>query len=236
MDNPAAHFTKFMPRCIACSETLAVTRIANGCRRFFLISENLREPSAEFFLSCTKNIELTRNHFDLTFSFAHTKISSASQLRRTALKDGHSQEHQPYLLGQHAMKLVEWKTYRTRFLVKAKQLGSNLSFTDHLGRQHCGRKGDYLVESSDGVLSIAPRQIFEDIYVSMSASPDPSDGHTDESDNPLRRNLRFEPLTIEKMKNGFGSEPQRLINVERMPRIRKSPQPVRVTGSRLGLM
>lgn len=65
------------------------------------------------------------------------------------------------------MKPVEWKTYRTRFLVKAKQLSSSLSFVDSLGRQHCGRKGDYLVESSDGVVSIAPRQIFEDIYVSM---------------------------------------------------------------------
>ena len=67
------------------------------------------------------------------------------------------------------MKLEEWKTYRTRFLVKAKQLSSNLTFVDHLGRQHCGRKGDYLVESFDGVLSIAPRRIFEDIYVLMSA-------------------------------------------------------------------
>jgi hypothetical protein len=65
------------------------------------------------------------------------------------------------------MKSGEWKTYRTRFLVKAKQLSSNLSFVDALGRQHSGRRGDYLVESSDGVVSIAPRQIFEDIYVSM---------------------------------------------------------------------
>jgi hypothetical protein len=76
------------------------------------------------------------------------------------------------------MKIGDWKTYRTRFLVKAKQLNSNLSFVDHLGRQHSGRKGDYLVESSDGVISIAPRQIFEDIYVAMNAqaqeySPDP---------------------------------------------------------------
>jgi hypothetical protein len=61
----------------------------------------------------------------------------------------------------------QWNTYRTRFLVKAKQLRSSLVFTDSLGRQHSGRKGDYLVESSDGVLSIAPRQIFEDVYVSM---------------------------------------------------------------------
>ena len=65
------------------------------------------------------------------------------------------------------MKPAQWKTYRTRFLVKAKQLSSNLSFVDALGRQHSGRKGDYLVESSDGVISIAPRQIFEDIYVVM---------------------------------------------------------------------
>ena len=65
------------------------------------------------------------------------------------------------------MKSEEWKTYRTRFLVKAKQLSSSLSFVDNLGRQHSGRKGDYLVESSEGVISIAPRQIFEDIYVAM---------------------------------------------------------------------
>jgi hypothetical protein len=66
------------------------------------------------------------------------------------------------------MKTAEWKTYRTRFLVRAKQLSSNLSFVDPLGRQQSGRKGDYLVESSDGVVSIAPRQIFEDIYVAMA--------------------------------------------------------------------
>ena len=68
------------------------------------------------------------------------------------------------------MKSDQWKTYRTRFLVNAKQLTSALSFTDHLGRQHCGRKGDYLVESCEGVLSIAPRQIFEDIYVPITVS------------------------------------------------------------------
>ena len=65
------------------------------------------------------------------------------------------------------MKASPWITYRTRFLVKAKQLGTSLTFTDMLGRQHSGRKGDYLVESSDGVLRIAPRQIFEDIYVPL---------------------------------------------------------------------
>ncbi len=63
-----------------------------------------------------------------------------------------------------------WITYRTRFLVKARQLTTSLSFTDALGRQQCGRKGDYLVESTEGILSIAPRQIFEDIYVPLLAS------------------------------------------------------------------
>jgi hypothetical protein len=60
-----------------------------------------------------------------------------------------------------------WITYRTRFLVQAKQLTTSLTFTDALGRQHSGSKGDYLVESSDGAFRIAPRQIFEDVYVSL---------------------------------------------------------------------
>jgi hypothetical protein len=74
------------------------------------------------------------------------------------------------------MKSPQWKTYRTRFLVKAKQLDSKLSFTDHLGREHRGAKGDYLVESFDGVLTITPRNIFEDVYVPMLlADAHPSD-------------------------------------------------------------
>lgn len=79
------------------------------------------------------------------------------------------------------MTVNQWKTYRTRFLVKAKQLNSDLAFTDPLGRHHCGRKGDYLVESCGGVISIAPRQIFEDIYVPMTVtnlSPDAQTRHT----------------------------------------------------------
>lgn len=70
-------------------------------------------------------------------------------------------------LGQRAMRSGEWKTYRTRFLVKAKQLSSSLSFVDELGREQSGRRGDYLVESSEGMISIAPQKIFEDIYVPM---------------------------------------------------------------------
>ncbi|HUC30911.1 MAG TPA: hypothetical protein VMR80_15040 [Candidatus Acidoferrum sp.] len=77
------------------------------------------------------------------------------------------------------MKFDEWKTYRTRFLVRAKRLNSSLSFVDALGREHSGRKGDYLVESSDGVISIAPRQIFEDIYVAMALPESEMDVSTD---------------------------------------------------------
>jgi hypothetical protein len=140
------------------------------------------------------------------------------------------------------MKITEWKTYRTRFLVKAKQLNSSLSFTDHLGRQHCGRKGDYLVESCDGVLSIAPRQIFEDIYVAMTGTPslDSPNGTGDSSSLPDHSGLsaiRVEALKIEKIRPGFGDDCRRSVISDRSTRLhRKSPQPVRVTASRLSLM
>lgn len=61
----------------------------------------------------------------------------------------------------------EWQVYRTRFLIRAKQLPGPLQFQDALGREHSGRRGDYLIESSDGTQRIAPREIFEDIYVAM---------------------------------------------------------------------
>ena len=61
----------------------------------------------------------------------------------------------------------QWTIYRTRFLVRARQLTEPLSFTDALGREHRGQPGDYLVESSDGYRRIAPRMIFEDVYVAM---------------------------------------------------------------------
>lgn len=64
----------------------------------------------------------------------------------------------------------DWKIYRTRFLIKAIRLDGPLTFTDPLGREHSGQKGDYLVESADGFQRIAPRAIFEDIYVPMESS------------------------------------------------------------------
>jgi hypothetical protein len=64
----------------------------------------------------------------------------------------------------------EWRVYRTRFLIRAKQLTGPLEFRDALGREHRGQGGDYLVESSDGTQRIAPREIFEDVYVAMGAA------------------------------------------------------------------
>lgn len=69
--------------------------------------------------------------------------------------------------------VADWKIYRTRFLIKARQLDAPLAFTDPLGREHHGLKGDYLVESSEGLQRIAPREIFEDIYVPMGLSEEP---------------------------------------------------------------
>ena len=63
-----------------------------------------------------------------------------------------------------------WTVYRTRFLVRARQLTEPLAFTDALGRDHSGLPGDYLVESASGVRCIAPRTIFEDIYVPLESS------------------------------------------------------------------
>jgi len=69
-----------------------------------------------------------------------------------------------------------WNVYRTRFLVRARQLTQPLVFTDSLGREHSGQSGDYLVETSDGVRRITSRALFEDIYVPLGPAslPRPS--------------------------------------------------------------
>jgi len=64
----------------------------------------------------------------------------------------------------------DWQVYRTRFLVRARQLTRPLEFRDVLGREHRGERGDYLIESSDGTQRIAPREIFEDIYIVMGSA------------------------------------------------------------------
>jgi hypothetical protein len=76
--------------------------------------------------------------------------------------------------------MTRWNIYRTRFLIKAKQLTEPLVFIDVLGREQRGRPGDYLVESSEGRRTIQPREIFEDIYVAI--------GPADETwGSPLRK-------------------------------------------------
>jgi len=61
----------------------------------------------------------------------------------------------------------QWTVYRTRFLVRARQLTEPLVFTDALGREQSGRPGDYLVESCDGIRRITTQALFEDIYVAI---------------------------------------------------------------------
>ena len=64
----------------------------------------------------------------------------------------------------------QWTVYRTRFLVRARQLTEPLVFTDALGREQSGRPGDYLVESSDGITRITTQAIFEDVYVPLASN------------------------------------------------------------------
>lgn len=83
-----------------------------------------------------------------------------------------------------------WTVYRTRFLVRARQLTEPLVFTDALGREQSGRPGDYLVESSEGVKRITAKVLFEDIYVPL-ASPLPASEVTlddvDRGESPAHR-------------------------------------------------
>ena len=61
----------------------------------------------------------------------------------------------------------DWTVYRTRFLVRARQLTAPFHFVDALGREQSGGAGDYVVESSDGVTRITTQALFEDIYVPL---------------------------------------------------------------------
>ena len=142
------------------------------------------------------------------------------------------------------MKSEQWKTYRTRFLVKAKKLNSGLSFIDHLGRQHCGRKGDYLVESCDGVLSIAPKQIFEDIYVAMAVKRRPASTSKsqpnllDKPETASPSPTSLEVLNIERIKD-VSFRPRQNAVLQPSPPLpvrRKMPQPFRQMPSGISLM
>src|ERR1700739_4043665 len=84
----------------------------------------------------------------------------------------------------------EWTTYRPRFLITAKQLDSPLTFVDAIGREHSGQKGDYLVLSSDGTRRIAPREIFEDIYVPMGRAAGPWPSLVHDTHRPQQSTVR----------------------------------------------
>jgi hypothetical protein len=128
---------------------------------------HMSHPATDIFLNCTKNTELTAHAFARTFTFALSQKKNQLDPRQQPARDKNRQSSAKENRSALMKANKPWITYRTRFLVKAKQLTSSLIFTDALGREHSGRKGDYLVESSDGVLRIAPRQIFEDIYVPL---------------------------------------------------------------------
>jgi hypothetical protein len=82
---------------------------------------------------------------------------------------GQNQKHIPGWVKESIMNFEsQWTVYRTRFLVRARQLTEPLVFTDALGREQSGRPGDYLVESSDGIRRITTQAIFEDIYVALA--------------------------------------------------------------------
>jgi hypothetical protein len=84
---------------------------------------------------------------------------------------------------------TEWNVYRTRFLVKAKQLTAPMSFIDSLGREHSGHAGDYLVQWSDGSRRVAPRQIFEDVYVAIGPAEEVWSASESEVSAPARRRV-----------------------------------------------
>ena len=79
-------------------------------------------------------------------------------------------EHRPCLRVKEVFMNLEsqWTVYRTRFLVRARQLTEPMVFTDALGREQSGRPGDYLVESSGGIKRITSQALFEDIYVPLA--------------------------------------------------------------------
>jgi hypothetical protein len=86
-----------------------------------------------------------------------------------------------------------WQTYRTRFLIRAKQLTEPVMFVDALGHEHNGCIGDYLVETSDGTRRVAPREIFEDVYVPMGTGTTEWRPRCDVPVTRLKRRLSARP-------------------------------------------
>jgi len=123
------------------------------------------------FSDCTILLGLTGRLSAIRFVLTFT-TNFVGRKHPSIAKPGNENFNPPSPKGGYSVKkiITGWKTYRTRFLVRAHQLDQAFSFTDVLGREHRGRAGDYLVESSDATRSIAPREIFEDVYVEMEAA------------------------------------------------------------------
>jgi hypothetical protein len=117
------------------------------------------------FRNCTKIRGLTASL--ITRRFFSPSRNNSSQPNCIADRDAISKISQGW---NKVRKESEWQVYRTRFLIRARQLTGPLQFRDALGREHRGQRGDYLVESSDGTQRIAPREIFEDVYVVMDSA------------------------------------------------------------------
>jgi hypothetical protein len=90
----------------------------------------------------------------------------------------------------------DWNVYRTRFLVRAKQLTEFVEFYDPLGRHHTGTPGAYLVHSSEGLLRIAAREIFEDVYVRLAENAPPSFSSGDGRSFSTGHNRSFSPTEL----------------------------------------
>jgi hypothetical protein len=198
------------------------------------------------FLNCTKNTELTARPFARRVCFALNKKNNSKPADnkiggnnpvRLEPEIGHqkliTENREPRIeLRTGNMKAAnQWITYRTRFLVQAKQLSTSLTFTDALGRQHSGSKGDYLVETSDGAFRIAPRQIFEDVYVPLLPKQAPHRLDT-QAQTPAEQQSEFQhyretpPVTLRKP--GPTQQRDAEASLRLPPHLsRKSPQPDR---------
>jgi hypothetical protein len=114
------------------------------------------------------------------------------------------------------MDVEEWTVYRTRFLVRARQLTESLFFTDPLGREHSGIPGDYLVESSLGSRSITPRAIFEDVYVpipqhDVETTRPPSQGSVRTLEQAMTRRPRPMERRPPRPDHHYNSSPDRQV-------------------------
>ena len=151
---------------------IAARLAAKSFKIFFTGTFALRAPG-KLFLHCTKLMELTTLRDEHKFFLTPP---SQPAVKRRKICSGN------FPKGDDVERDVnEWQTYRTRFLVRARQLTEPMSFHDPIGlREQCGNAGDYLVESAVGVRRVMPRKFFEDVYVPIepeASAPAPAPGH-----------------------------------------------------------